>query len=171
MIKKLTIGTLFLLFASIFTTYDAIAQTEQEPNNTRVEKYEDLTETEIDTSDYEAEENVDTAQSEDGMEDTIEEPETRTEEKLEEYNSNDQTSYDVKRTEAFNLVSSAYRGDFEDQGINSYATLVSNYETGELTAEDLISAAIESGELSPSAIEDDSYVQAVDSQLNALTND
>ena len=67
------------------------------------------------------------------------------------------------------MVSSAYRGDFEDQGINSYAVLVSNYEAGELTAEDLIAAAIDAGELSSSAMEDESYVQAVDSQLNALT--
>ena len=171
MIKKLTIGTLFLLFASIFTTPNAIAQTSEEPNDTRIEKYEDLTETEVDTSDSESEGNVDTAQSEDSMEDSVEEPATRTEEKLEEYNSEDRSGYDVKRTEAFNLVSSAYRGDFEEQGINSYATLISNYEAGELTAEDLISAAIESGELSPSAIEDDSYVQAVDSQLNALAKD
>ena len=171
MIKKLTIGTLFLLFASIFTAPNAIAQTSEEPNDTRIEKYEDLTETEVDNSNSELEGNVDTAQSEDSMEDGVEEPATRTEEKLEEYNSDDQSGYDVRRTEAFNLVSSAYRGDFEDQGINSYGTLISNYEAGELTAEDLISAAIESGELSPSAIEDDSYVQAVDSQLNALTND
>ena len=168
MIKKLTIGTLFLLFASIFTAPASIAQTSEEPNDTRIEKYEDLTETEVDPSNGEAEESSDTAQSE--SDDGIQEPETRTEEKLEEYNSDDTGSYDVRRTEAFNLVSSAYRGDFEDQGINSYATLISNYEAGELTAEDLIEAAIESGELSPNAIEDDSYVEAVDSQLDALTS-
>ncbi len=68
------------------------------------------------------------------------------------------------------MVSSAYRGDFEEAGINSYATLISNYETGELTAEDLINAAIETGELSPGAMEDESYVEAVDNQLDALTN-
>jgi hypothetical protein len=68
------------------------------------------------------------------------------------------------------LVSSAYRGYFEDQGINSYAVLVSNYQSGELTAENLIQAAIESGELSPMTMEDTSYIEAVDSQLNALTN-
>ncbi len=165
MIKKLTIGSLLLLSSVVFTAPDAIAQTPDEPNDTRIEKYEDLTETELDTSDYEAEEDMDTAQSEDEIPD----PETRTEEKLEEYNSSEANNYDVRRTEAFNLVSSAYRGDFEEAGVNSYAILISNYETGELTAEDLINAAIESGELSPSALEDESYVEAVDLQLDALT--
>ena len=161
MINKLILSG--LLFSAIFVVPQAIAQDEGE-NDTRIEKYEDLTETELDT----AQSDTDDMESEDG----IVEPETRTEETLEEVQSNDSdANYDVRRTEAFNLVSSAYRGDFEDQGINSYAVLLENYETGELTAEDLIQAAIEAGELSPSAMEDDSYVNAVDSQLSALTSD
>ena len=160
MINKLILSG--LLFSAIFVVPQAIAQDEGE-NDTRIEKYEDLTETELDT----AQSDTDDMESEDG----IVEPETRTEETLEEVQSNDSdANYDVRRTEAFNLVSSAYRGDFEDQGINSYAVLLENYETGELTAEDLIQAAIEAGELSPSAMEDDSYVNAVDAQLDALTN-
>ena len=160
MINKLILSG--LLFSTIFAVPQAIAQDEGK-NDTRIEKYEDLTETELDT----AQSDTDDMESEDG----IVEPETRTEETLEEVQSNDSdANYDVRRTEAFNLVSSAYRGDFEDQGINSYAVLIENYETGELTAEDLIQAAIEAGELSPSAMEDDSYVNAVDAQLDALTN-
>ena len=166
MINKLTIGSLFLLLSAMSAVPNAIAQTLEESNDTRIEKYEDLTETEVDSADYEVEGNTDTAQSDEDIED----PATRTEEKLEEYQSNDSNPYDVRRTEAFNLVSSAYRGDFEEQGINSYAVLISNYEAGELTAEDLINAAIQAGELSPSAMEDESYVEAVDSQLDALTN-
>lgn len=166
MIKNLAIGTLFILFSSISAVQGVTAQVSEEPNDTRIEKYEDLTETEVNTSDYEAEE-TDTAQSQD----EIEEPATRTEEELEEYQSSEMDDvYDVRRTEAFNLVSSAYRGDFEDQGINSYAVLVANYEDGELTAEDLIDAAIEAGELSPSAMEDESYIEAVDLQLDSLVN-
>lgn len=121
---------------------------------------------ESDASQVQTESGMETMESEDGA--TA--PSTRAEETIKEAQSNDsKTSYDVRKTEAFNLVSSAYRGDFEDQGINSYAVLVSNYEAGELTAEDLIAAAIDAGELSSSAMEDESYVQAVDSQLNALT--
>ena len=83
---------------------------------------------------------------------------------------NDMSSYDVRRTEAFNLVSAAYRGDFEDQGINGYNVLITEYEAGNVTGEDVVQAAIEAGRLSPSAMEDDSYVSAVDEQLYNLTN-
>lgn len=164
MINRLTISSLLVLFSTIFTMPNAIAQAE--PNDTRIKNYEGLAETEIDVSEPQLED-LEIAQSQDNEF----EPETRAEETIESVESNDSSiNYDVRRTEAFNLVSSAYRGDFEEQGVNSYATLVSNYQTGELTAEDLIKAAIESGELSPMAMEDESYVRAVDEQLDALTS-
>lgn len=163
--NKLVLGAL-ILFASVSVMPKAIAQSE-EPNDTRIEKYDDLTETEVSPEGFETESDMETMGAEEGAL----EPSTRAEETYQEAASSDLDSpYDVRRTEAFNLVSSAYRGDFEDQGINSYAVLVGNYESGELTAEDLIGAAIESGELSPGAMEDDSYVQAVDAQLKGLTN-
>ena len=165
-INKFALGGLAVLCSAAFATPQAIAQME-EPNDNRIEKYEDLTETEVDptTSEPMAEQDM-MGETEGAME-----PSTRAEETMEEAQSSDlDTAYDVRRTEAFNLVSSAYRGDFEDQGVNSYAVLVDNYETGELTAEGLIDAAIEAGELSPAAMDDDSYIQAVDSQLMGLTN-
>ena len=162
--NKVTISGLLVLFSAIFIVPSAIAQAEPFGDN-RTEKYQDLTETEVNSS--EAVESIKTAQS--NNEEF--ELETRPEETLEDVRSNDSSSnYDVRRTEAFDLVRSAYRGDFEEQGVNSYATLVSNYETGELTAEDLIKAAIESGELSPNAMEDESYVRAVDDQLDSLVD-
>jgi hypothetical protein len=39
----------------------------------------------------------------------------------------------VRDTEAFNLVSLAYRGEFEDMGIPSYNRLVTEYTTGDLS--------------------------------------
>lgn len=167
--NKLILGSLLILFATIFTSNNAIAQISEGENDTRIEKYEDLTETESTPATTESDMDAEAMEVDMDKQDA-EEPQTRTEEKLEETQSSNSSNYDVRQTEAFNLVSSAYRGDFEDQGINSYAVLVSNYEAGELTAEDLINAAIESGELSPSALEDESYVEAVDSQLNALSN-
>ena len=167
MINKLTLSGL-LLFSTIFVAPQAIAQDEGD-NDTRIEKYEDLTETDLDSAQSEMDDmdSMDDMESEDG----IIESETRTEEVLEQVQSNDSdVNYDVRRTEAFNLVSSAYRGDFEDQGVNSYGVLITNYETGDLTAEDLIQAAVDAGELSPAALEDDGYVRAVDAQLDALTN-
>lgn len=162
--NKFTASGLLILFSALLGMPGAIAQME-EPNDTRIEKYEDLTETEVEPT-SESEMSGMEMESEDGI---SQEPATRTEETMQEAQSSDMSAYDVRRTEAFNLVSSAYRGDFEDQGINSYAVLVSNYEDGELTAEDLIQAAVDAGELSPSAMEDASYVEAVDTQLNALT--
>jgi hypothetical protein len=164
-VNKFAVSSLLVLLSAVVAVPTAIAQTEA-PNETRIEKYEDLTETEADMTSQ-----TDMEGMEMEYEDGISQPETRTEETLQEAQSSDfdYNNYDVRRTEAFNLVSSAYRGDFEDQGINGYAILLSNYETGEVTAEDIINAAIESGELSPMALEDSSYVEAVDSQLNVLT--
>jgi hypothetical protein len=167
MIGRLITSSLLVALCAAYTVPMAIAQ-EEAPDDTRIEKYEDLTQTEASPDTGEVGQSMEPMESQDGME----APNTRTEETMDSAQSSDSmmnTAYDVRRTEAFNLVSSAYRGDFEDQGINSYATMVSNYEAGELTAEDLVSAAIDAGELSPSAMEDDSYVQAVDSQLNSLT--
>ena len=161
--NKFAVSSLLILLSAVVAVPAAIAQTE-DPNETRIEKYEDLTETEADTTSQ-----ADMEEMELEYEDGMSQPETRTEETLQEAQSSDYNSYDVRRTEAFNLVSSAYRGDFEDQGINGYATLINSYETGNVTAEDIINAAIESGELSPMALEDSSYVEAVDSQLNVLT--
>lgn len=162
-INKLTLGSLALLCFTAFATPRAIAEMDEQ-NDTRVEKYEDLTEKVAPAKDEPMAE-MDMEQGEGAME-----PATRAEETMEEAQSSDlNTAYDVRQTEAFNLVSSAYRGDFEDQGINSYAVMITNYEEGELTAEDLVSAAIDAGDLSPSAMEDQSYIEAVDSQLMGLT--
>lgn len=169
--KKFTTSSLLLLLLSAFLAPTAVAQTSEETPDNRIEKYEQLTEPETDslTPDEAMESDTEAMESEEDAENA----DYRAEEKLEESQAqeitpSDSSMYDVRRTEAFNLVSSAYRGQFEPQGINGYAVMVSNYESGELTAEDLINAAIEAGELSPSAMEDQSYVQAVESQLEAL---
>lgn len=169
--NKLIVSTLSVLFSTLFLVPGAFAQIE-EPNDTRVEKYEDLTETDPDMTSQSEMEDMEDMGEMDPQQESDFETETRSEETLEETQSSDTdySAYDVRRTEAFNLVSSAYRGDFEDQGVNSYAVLVTNYENGELTAQDLVEAAIDAGELSPMALEDDSYIEAVDAQLNALTN-
>ncbi len=188
--NKLTIGSLLILFSTAFAIPKAIAQTPDEPDNTRVEKYDDLTQPESPTdasqSDMDSMEmkqgQMKQGQMNQGQGMGMEKPQgaeppsTRTEETLDEAQSSDMQSgnmmmgSDVRRTEAFNLVSSAYRGNFEEQGINGYQVLVSDYETGKVTAEDLVKAGIDSGELSPRAIEDDSYVEAVNSQLMSLSN-
>lgn len=76
---------------------------------------------------------------------------------------------DLRMTEAFNLVSLAYRGQLEDEGIEGYGILIQNYRTGYVTVEDLIRAGVEEGYLTEATLSDEDYVNAVDTQLNALT--
>ncbi|GAB4537155.1 MAG: hypothetical protein Tsb0014_25650 [Pleurocapsa sp.] len=173
--NKLRNSSLLLLILPAFLTPVAVAETPEDIDATdnRIEKYEERTQPEngslspLETlrSDIEAMESEEDAT----------EADTRAGQKLEEYQAKEITPddyylYNVRRSEAFELVRSAYRGDFEEQGINSYAVFVSNYQTGELTAEDVINAAIQAGELSPGAMEDESYVDAVESQLRTLSN-
>lgn len=170
--KKLTNG-LFLLLASTIIVPAAVAQTSEGAPDNRIEKYERLTQPE--TGSMTPMEELNSNQEAMESESAAEEADTRAEQTLERYQSktvtpDDYYRYDVRRTEAFNLVSSAYRGQFEEQGIDGYAVLVSNYNSGQLTAEDLIKAAIDAGELSPKAMEDDSYIRAVEFQLRSLRN-
>ncbi|MGJ3253932.1 MAG: hypothetical protein ACFE0J_22790 [Elainellaceae cyanobacterium] len=76
---------------------------------------------------------------------------------------------DVRMTEAFNLVSFAYRGQLEDEGISSYGQLVNDFRTGDISAEDVVRAGIEDGYLTENALEDEDYLNAVRTQLNAFT--
>jgi hypothetical protein len=76
---------------------------------------------------------------------------------------------DVRREEAFSLVRSAYRGEFEGEGIPPYNRLITAYETGEVDAQDVVEAAIADGELSPVALEDEDYINAVEAQLEFLS--
>ncbi len=75
---------------------------------------------------------------------------------------------DIRAIEAFNLVSLAYRGEFEEEGIPSYGQLIREYRTGDITAEDVVESGVEDGYTSSAALEDEGYMNAVDLQLRAL---
>ncbi|MDR9403962.1 MAG: hypothetical protein RI580_11025 [Halothece sp. Uz-M2-17] len=75
----------------------------------------------------------------------------------------------VRSTAAFDLVSAAYRGRLESEGIPSYYQLQQAYETGQIDAEQLVTRAIAAGELSPAAAEDEGYISAVRVHLSDLT--
>lgn len=62
------------------------------------------------------------------------------------------------------LVSLAYRGELSDWGIPGYARL----QSGRITAESLVKAAIEAGRLSPEVLEDEGYLNVVDIKLMGL---
>lgn len=79
--------------------------------------------------------------------------------------------YVEKRMSPFALVSAAYRGRYEDWDIPGYVNLEQSYRSGEITAQDVVSAGVEAGELVPQAARDDEYINYVDSELDALTTD
>jgi len=81
-----------------------------------------------------------------------------------------QNRQNVRSTEAFNLVASAYRGEFESQGIPGYNQLEQAYRSNQVDAETLINRAIAAGELSPAAAEDEGYVNAVSLHLSDLVD-
>jgi hypothetical protein len=76
----------------------------------------------------------------------------------------------VRSTEAFDLVASAYRGEFRSQGVPSYGNLEQAYETNQIDAETLVKRAIAAGELSPEAAQDEGYMNAVELHLRDLVD-
>ena len=82
-----------------------------------------------------------------------------------------QNQRNVRSTEAFDLVSAAYRGELEPQGIPSYYELEQAYLAGEVDAKTLVDRAIAAGELSPVASEDEAYLNAVRLHLSELATD
>ena len=68
----------------------------------------------------------------------------------------------------FNLVHRAYSGHFSEQGVPGFNGLVTAYESGQIEAGDLVQTAVDQGRLSPDALDDAGYVNAVDFQLQDL---
>lgn len=68
----------------------------------------------------------------------------------------------------FELVNMAYQGYFEDEGIPSYGGLISAYQTGNVTAKDIIRQAIATNRIPAELANDDSYRSAVDDMLYDL---
>lgn len=69
----------------------------------------------------------------------------------------------------FNLVFLAFQGFFETQGIPSSMSLLSAYRNQQVTASDLVKIAVSMNRLPQSTLNDQGYLNAVDSQLEALT--
>ena len=69
-----------------------------------------------------------------------------------------------------NLVFLAHRGYLKEQGIPSYASLMSAYIMGEVSAADIVQAAVESGRLSDEYLSNQQYMRATEAQLETLEN-
>lgn len=75
-----------------------------------------------------------------------------------------------EQTTAFNLVTLAYQGFFEEQGIPSAGALLQAYRAGDISPEDLVRGAIAVNRLAPETLNDQEYMAAVQSYLNVLVN-
>ncbi|MEO1428493.1 MAG: hypothetical protein AAFS12_07895 [Cyanobacteria bacterium J06632_19] len=84
-------------------------------------------------------------------------------------NSNVTQNQVQKNITPFNLVALAYRGQFKPQGVSGYHSLLTAIRFGEVSGKDLVKHAIDTGRLSAETINDNSYISAVDYQLQELS--
>jgi hypothetical protein len=68
----------------------------------------------------------------------------------------------------FHLVRLGYQGYFQDRGIPSYSAFQAAIQNRRVTATKLIESAIEKGRLSPDALNDQDYIDAVEVQLELI---
>ena len=85
------------------------------------------------------------------------------------FNSNVNQNQVVKNLTPFNLVSLAYRGQFKNQGVGGYHSLLTAVRFGEISGKDLVKHAIDTGRLSPDTINNSGYIKAVEFQLQDLS--
>lgn len=78
-------------------------------------------------------------------------------------------SSNVSYIQPFNLVNLAYQGGFKQQGVPSGGTLISKGQRGNITAKDLVKAAINAKKLPAQVLNNQDYISAVNLQLGVLT--
>ena len=69
---------------------------------------------------------------------------------------------------SFNVTNLAYQGRFSEAGVPGYGALVAGVNTGSITAESVIQAAVDAGRLSESALQDDGFIRSVSRGLQTL---
>ncbi|MCJ8280117.1 MAG: hypothetical protein MJK14_09445 [Rivularia sp. ALOHA_DT_140] len=76
-----------------------------------------------------------------------------------------------KNITPFNLVSFAYRGEFKNQGVGGYNSLLTAVRFGEVRGKDLVQYGIDSGRLSVDTINNSGYIASVEFILQDLARD
>ncbi|MEM9271856.1 MAG: hypothetical protein AAGA80_02670 [Cyanobacteria bacterium P01_F01_bin.143] len=71
----------------------------------------------------------------------------------------------------FALVTGAYQGRFENQGIPSSGIFLNKVRTNKIDAEDLVRSAIAAGRLSENTLYDQSYLNSVEALIDNLDKD
>jgi hypothetical protein len=74
-------------------------------------------------------------------------------------------------TTPFNLFNLARNGYFQEQGIPSFSGLHAAVESGKITAEDIIQAAVQQNRLSSEHLNDAAYIRSVRRFLNDMNGD
>jgi hypothetical protein len=69
----------------------------------------------------------------------------------------------------FNLVSLAYQGGLKQQGIPSGGSLIFERQNKNITAEDLVKAAVNANKLPTEILNDQSYISSVRSEFTSLS--
>ncbi len=80
----------------------------------------------------------------------------------------DQTGH-IGNANPSQIVSLAERGYFKDQGIPRGNRLSSSFEFGQLTARQVVQAAVTDRRVPASTLEDANFIAAVDAQLHQLS--
>lgn len=80
-----------------------------------------------------------------------------------------ESSISTHHIEPFNLVYSAYQGQFSNQGIPSSQRFVNAYDHSQIEAKELVEAAIAKGRLPQNALQDQGYLNAVSFHLQGLS--
>ncbi|MBD1911328.1 hypothetical protein [Leptolyngbya sp. FACHB-8] len=71
---------------------------------------------------------------------------------------------------SFNVATLAYQGQLTEQGIPGYASLEAGVNSGRITAEDVVQAAIDADRLSENTLKDQAFVTAVERHLQNLVD-
>lgn len=77
----------------------------------------------------------------------------------------------VKQLNPFNLAYLAYQGYLKNQGIPGYGALLIGISSGEITAQNIIQAAVKVNLLPEQSLRDESYRDYVEDQLKELTEE
>lgn len=82
----------------------------------------------------------------------------------------DINSANISYLPPFNVAFFAYQGYLKEQGIPSAGALIFEYQTGKLTAKDVVQAAIKANKLPAAVLSDRSYLNAVEAELISFSD-
>ncbi|BAZ31520.1 hypothetical protein NIES4074_39930 [Cylindrospermum sp. NIES-4074] len=82
----------------------------------------------------------------------------------------DINSANIRYLPPFNVAFLAYQGYLKEQGIPSAGGLIFEYQTGQLTAKDVVQAAIKANKLPAAVLSDRSYLSAIEAELISFSD-